>query len=89
MPLVQNHLFAGVLLGSFWDEGPIPEEKVQTSSFFFVSEFYQYRINSVSQEAGGSSSRMLTSTLSTHFGLLRILETDRTSIIFQHLFYRQ
>lgn len=84
MPLVQNHLFAGVLLGSFGGGLPIPEEKgPDFFFFFFLSEFYQYRTNSVFQEAG----RMLTSTLSTHFGLLQILETDRTSIIFQHLLY--
>lgn len=88
MPLVQNHLFAGVLLGSFWEELPIPEEK-DPGFFFFLSGFYQYRINSAFQEAGGSPSRTLTSTLNIHFDVLQILETDRTSIIFQHLFYRQ
>lgn len=56
MPLVPNHLFAGVLLGSFWEELPIPEEK-DPDFFFFLSELYQYRINPVFQEAGGGTSR--------------------------------
>lgn len=80
VPLVQNHtvpVFCLVRLGiSFL----LPTRGVQP---FFKGGFPRLRMNSIFQWPGGSSSVMLTSTLSTHLGLLLILEADRTGIIFQ------